>query len=164
LIRWAREKVNPRVWNSLSFQEKFMVLEADNEAMDLLQACRQLSRLLLTERYELLLDPAYQVRLTYEPIYRRVLEHCMSELRDSGRLGRLNRQVTRMMLELEDLVREPERAARTTWTLRRLRAKLAGAQGGDPLARSPLAAAPQGRPPKSPRTQITLLTAPANSA
>ena len=109
---WAREKVNPRVWNSLSFQEKFMVLEADNEAMDLLQACRQLSRLLLTERYELLLDPAYQVRLTYEPIYRRVLDHCMSELRDSALLGRLNRQVTRMMLELEDLVREPERAAR----------------------------------------------------
>ena len=66
-----------------------MVLEADNEAMDLLQACRQLSRLLLTERYELLLDAAYQVRLTYEPIYRPVLDHCMSELRDSARLGRL---------------------------------------------------------------------------
>ena len=56
-----------------------------------------------------LLDAAYQVRLTYEPIYRPVLDHCMSELLDSARL---DRQVTRMMRDLEDLGREPERAAR----------------------------------------------------
>ncbi len=36
----------------------------------------------------------------------------MSEFRDSTQLGDLNRQVTRMMLELEDLVPEKERAAR----------------------------------------------------
>ena len=109
---WAREKVNPQAWKLLPFQEKFMLLEADNEAMDLLQVSRQLSRLLLTERYELLFDPAYQVGLTYEPIYRRVLDHCMTELRDSTQLDRLNRQTTRMMLELEDLVPEEERPAR----------------------------------------------------
>lgn len=109
---WVREKVNPQVWKLLPLQEKFMFLEADNEAMDLLQVSRQLSRLLLTDRYELLFDPAYQVGLTYEPIYRRVLDHCMSELRDSTQRDGLNRQVTRMMLELEDLVPEEERAAR----------------------------------------------------
>lgn len=109
---WALEKVNPQVWKSLSFQDRFMLLEADNEAMDVLQASRLLSRLLLTERYELLVDPAYQVGLTYQPIYRRVVDRCMSEFRDSAQLDRLNRQVTRMMLELEDLVPEQERAAR----------------------------------------------------
>jgi hypothetical protein len=36
----------------------------------------------------------------------------MSELRDSTQRDGLNRQVTRMMLELEDLVPEEERAAR----------------------------------------------------
>ncbi len=109
---WALEKVNPPVWKSLRFQDKFMLLEADNEAMDLLQASRLLSRLFLTERYELLVDPAYQVGLIYQPIYLRVVDHCMSEFRDSAQLGHLNRQVTRMMLELEDLVPEQERAAR----------------------------------------------------
>lgn len=89
-----------------------MLLEADNEAMDLLQASRLLSRLLLTERYDLLVDPAYQVGLTYQPIYRRVVDRCMSEFRDSAQLGDLNRQVTRMMLELEDLVPDQERPAR----------------------------------------------------
>ncbi|MGH7387041.1 MAG: hypothetical protein ACREIZ_01105, partial [Candidatus Methylomirabilales bacterium] len=109
---WVREKVNPQVWKLLPLQEKFMLLEADNEAMDLLQVSRQLSRLLLTDRYELLFDPAYQVGLTHEPIYRRVLDHCMKELGDSPQRDGLNRQVTRMMLELEDLVPEEERAAR----------------------------------------------------
>ncbi|MGH7473247.1 MAG: hypothetical protein ACREJW_04840, partial [Candidatus Methylomirabilales bacterium] len=33
---WVREKVNPQVWKLLPLQEKFMLLEADNEAMDLL--------------------------------------------------------------------------------------------------------------------------------
>jgi hypothetical protein len=109
---WALGKVNPQVWKSLSFQDRFMLLEADNEAMDLLQASRLLSRLLLTERYELLVDPAYQVGLTYQPIYRRVVDRCMGEFQDAAQLGPLNRQVTRMMLELEDLVPENERAAR----------------------------------------------------
>ncbi len=109
---WARERINPEAWKRLPLQDKFMVLEADNEAMDLLQVSRHLARLMLTERYELLFDAAYQVGLTYQPIYRRVLDHCMSELRDSAQLDRLNRQVTRMMLELEDLVPEEERAAR----------------------------------------------------
>lgn len=109
---WAREKLDPRVWKSLSFPDKFMLLEADNEAMDLLQVSRQLGRLLLTERYELLEDPAYQVGLTYQPIYRRVVDHCMSDLGESAVLERLNRQVTRMMLELEELVPEAERPAR----------------------------------------------------
>ena len=107
---WARETVNPEVWKSLRFQEKLMLLEADNEAMDLLQISRHLSRLLLTERYELLFDPAHQVGLTYQPMYRRAVDRCMTELGD--RLGHLNRQVTRMLLELEDLVSEGERAAR----------------------------------------------------
>ena len=89
-----------------------MLLEADNQAMDLLQVSRQLSRLLLTDRYDLLFDPAYQVGLTHEPIYRRVLDHCMKELGDSPKRDGLNRQVTRMMLEIEDLVPEEERAAR----------------------------------------------------
>ncbi|HET6923578.1 MAG TPA: hypothetical protein VFI16_10570 [Anaeromyxobacteraceae bacterium] len=109
---WALEKVNPEVWKTLKFQDKFMLLEADNEAMDILQASRLLGRLLLTERYELLVDPAYQVGLTYQPIYRRVVDRCMNEFQDSARLGLLNRQVTRMMLEIEDLVPEAERAAR----------------------------------------------------
>ena len=109
---WAREKVSPEVWRSLPFQSKFMLLEADNEAMDLLQASRHLGRLLLTERYQLLFDPAHQVGLTFQPIYRRVIDHCMSELRDSTQLDGLNRQVTRMMLELEEVVPEQERAAR----------------------------------------------------
>jgi hypothetical protein len=109
---WARERVDPRVWKTLAVQDKFMLLEADNEAMDLLQVTRQLARLLLTERYELLQDPAYQVGLTFQPIYRRVVDHCMSELRDPDELRRLNRQVTRMMLELEEVVPEAERATR----------------------------------------------------
>jgi hypothetical protein len=109
---WAMEKVNPQVWKTLRFQEKFMFLEADNEAMDILQASRLLSRHLLTERHELLTDPAYQVGLTNQPIYRRVVDHCMTEFRDSDRLAGLNRQVTRMMLELEDLVPQKDRAAR----------------------------------------------------
>jgi hypothetical protein len=109
---WAREKVDPRVWKTLAVQDKFMLLEADNEAMDLLQVSRQLARFLLTERYELLQDAAYQVGLTFQPIYRRVIDHCMSQLRDPDHLNRLNRQVTRMMLELEDVVPEAERAAR----------------------------------------------------
>jgi hypothetical protein len=109
---WAREHVNPQVWKTLPFQSKFMLLEGDNEAMDLLQASRHLGRLLLTERYQLLFDPAHQVALTFQPIYRRVIDHCMGELRDPARLADLNRQVTRMMLELEEVVPEPERAAR----------------------------------------------------
>src|SRR3989442_7510114 len=32
---WAQERVNPQVWKLLPLQDKFMVLEADNEAMDL---------------------------------------------------------------------------------------------------------------------------------
>lgn len=109
---WARERVNPQVWKLLRFQEKFMLLESDNEAMDLLQVSRHLARLLLTERYELLSDPAYQVGLTYEPPYHRVLDHCMGELRDPTQLQSLNQQVTRMMLELEELVPEEERPGR----------------------------------------------------
>lgn len=109
---WALEKVNPEVWKSFRFQEKFMLLEADNEAMDVLQASRLLARLLLTERYEALADPGYQVGLTYQPIYRRVLDHCMIELRDLSRLAPLNRQVTRMMLELDAVVPEKERPTR----------------------------------------------------
>ncbi len=109
---WARERVNPQVWKLLPLQDKFMLLEADNEAMDLLQLSRHLARLLLTERYGLLFDPAYQVGLTYEPIYHRVMDHCMGELRDSTELKSLNRQATRMMLELEELVPEGERPGR----------------------------------------------------
>src|SRR3989442_12837542 len=109
---WAQERVNPQVWKLLPLQDKFMVLEADNEAMDLLQVSRHLTRLLLTERYELLFDPAYQVGLTYEPIYHRVLAHGVGELSDSGALKSLNRKVTRMMLELEELLPYSERPAR----------------------------------------------------
>jgi hypothetical protein len=109
---WARERVNPETWKRLRFQEKFMLLEADNEAMDLLQASRHLSRLLLTERYELLFDPAYQVGLANQPIYPRLLDYCMGTLRDAAQLESLNRQVTRMMLELEELVPDGERPRR----------------------------------------------------
>ena len=109
---WAREKVSPKAWKLLPFQDKFMVLEADNDAMDLLQASRHLTRLLLTDGYERLFDPAYQVALTHEPLYRRVLDYCMTELQDRDQLQRVNRQVTRMMLELEELVPEGERAGR----------------------------------------------------
>lgn len=109
---WAREQVNPQTWRHLHFQEKFMLLEADNRAMDLLQASRHLSRLLLTERYELLFDPAYQVGLGDQPIYRHVLSHCLQGFGDGDRLRELTRQVTRMMLELEEMVPEGERPAR----------------------------------------------------
>jgi hypothetical protein len=109
---WAREKVDPRAWKTLAVQDKFMLLEADNEAMDLLQASRHMVRLMLTERYELLTDPAYQVGLTFQPIYRRAIDHCMSALGDPAQLDRLNRQVARMMLELEDVVAAEERPAR----------------------------------------------------
>ncbi|MBI1893362.1 MAG: hypothetical protein HYS14_04550 [Candidatus Rokubacteria bacterium] len=109
---WARERIDPQVWKLLTFQDKFMLLEADNEAMDLLQVSRHLARLLLTERYELLFDPAYQVGLIYEPLYHRVLDHCMGDLTDSGRFKSLNRQVTRMMLELEAVLADGERPAR----------------------------------------------------
>ena len=109
---WATEPINPEVWKLLSFKDKFMILEADNEAMDSLRAARHLSRLLLTERYELLFDPAYQVGLTHQPIYRRVLDRCMMELRDADDLQSLNRQVTRMMLELEEMLPDAERPGR----------------------------------------------------
>lgn len=109
---WAREKVNPGVWKKLRAQDKFMLLEADNQGMDLLQASRHLARLLLTERYELLADPAYQVGLSHQPIYRRVLDHCMRGLADPAELQRLSRDVTRMMLELEDVQSDEERAVR----------------------------------------------------
>ena len=109
---WARERVNPNVWKLLPFKDKFMLLEADNEAMDPLQAARHLSRLLLTERYELLFDPAYQVGLTNAPIYHRVLEHCMTQLRAPHEVSNLNRQVTRMMLELEEVVADAEKPGR----------------------------------------------------
>jgi len=109
---WAREPINPQVWKLLPFKDKFMVLEADNEAMDSLQAARHLSRLLLTERYELLFDPAYQVGLTHQPLYQRVLDRCMMELRNADDLQSLNRQVTRMMLELEEMVPDAERPGR----------------------------------------------------
>jgi hypothetical protein len=109
---WARERVNPQTWKKLPFQEKFMLLEADNEAMDLLQASRHLSRLLLTERYELLFDPAYQVGLTHHPPYRHLLDHCIRGFGDAAQLRNLNRHVTRMMLELELLVPDGERPGR----------------------------------------------------
>jgi hypothetical protein len=109
---WARETVDPQVWKLIPFQEKFMLLQSDNEAMDLLQVSRHLARLLLTERYELLVDPAYQVGLTYEPPYHRVLDHCMGEPGDPARLTNLNREVTKMMLELEEHVAEEERPGR----------------------------------------------------
>jgi len=109
---WARERVNPEVWKLLPLQDKFIVLEGDNDAMDHLQVSRHLARLLLTERYELLFDPAYQISLTRQPIYRRVLAYCMAEIRDPEELKRLNRQVTRMMLELEEILPDGERPAR----------------------------------------------------
>jgi hypothetical protein len=109
---WANQPINPEVWKLLPFKDKFMVLEADNEAMDSLQAARHLSRLLLTERFELLFDPAYQVGLTHQPLYQRVLDRCMRELRKADDLQSLNRQVTRMMLELEEMVPESEKAGR----------------------------------------------------
>jgi hypothetical protein len=80
--------------------------------MDSLQAARHLSRLLLTERYELLFDPAYQVGLTHQPIYQRALDRCMMELRNADDLQSLNRHVTRMMLELEEMVPDAERPGR----------------------------------------------------
>ncbi len=109
---WARERENPEVWKLLPLQDKFLVLEGDNEAMDHLQVSRHLARLLLTESYELLIDPAYQVSLTQQPIYRRVLAYCMGEVRDPDQLRRLNRQVTKMMLELEEVLPDDERQAR----------------------------------------------------
>jgi hypothetical protein len=109
---WAREPINPGAWKLLPFKDKFMVLEADNEAMDSLQAARHLSRLLLTERYELLFDPAYQVGLTYQPIYQRVLDRCMTQLQNADDLHTLNRQVTRLMLELEEMVPDVDRPGR----------------------------------------------------
>jgi hypothetical protein len=109
---WARERVNPDAWKLLPLQDKFGVLEADNDAMDHLQVARHLARLLLTERYELLFDPAYQVGLTHEPIYRRILAHCMREVSDPAQLKRLNRQVTRMMLELEEIPPDGDKPAR----------------------------------------------------
>jgi hypothetical protein len=109
---WAREPINPEVWKLLPFKDKFMVLEADNDAMDSLQAARHLSRLLLTERYELLFDPAYQVGLTHQPMYQRVLDRCMMELRAADDLQSLNRHVTRMMVELEEMVPDADRPGR----------------------------------------------------
>lgn len=109
---WARERMNPRTWSALPFKDKFMLLEGDNEAMDPLQLSRHLARLLLTERHELLFDPAYQVGLTYEPTYSRLLAYCMGALGEKEQLKSLNRQVTRMMLELEELVPGDERSAR----------------------------------------------------
>jgi hypothetical protein len=109
---WARERENPEVWKLLRLQDKFLVLEADNEAMDHLQVSRHLARLLLTESDELLFDPAYQVSLTHQPIYRRVLAYCMGEVRDPDQLRGLNRQVTKMMLELEEILPDDERQAR----------------------------------------------------
>jgi len=109
---WARERENPEVWKLLRLQDKFLVLEADNEAMDHLQVSRHLARLLLTESYELLFDPAYQVSLTHQPIYRRVLAYCMGEVRDPDQLRGLNREVTKMMLELEEILPDDERQAR----------------------------------------------------
>lgn len=109
---WARERIDPKVWKLLPFQEKFMLLEGDNETMDLLQRSRHLTRLLLTERYELLFDPAYQVGLMYEPVYHRVLERCLEEAKDLTRLKSLTREVTRMMLELEELVPDEARPDR----------------------------------------------------
>jgi len=109
---WARDRVSPQAWKLFPFQEQFMLLEADNDAMDLLQASRHLTRLLLTERYELLFDPAHQVALTHAPLYRRLLDYCMMKVQDREHLQRVNRQVTRMMLELEQLVPEAERPGR----------------------------------------------------
>lgn len=109
---WARERIDPKVWKRLPFQEKFMLLEGDNETMDLLQRSRHLTRLLLTERYELLFDPAYQVGLIYEPVYHRVLERCLEEAEDLSELKSLTREVTRMMLELEELVPDEARPDR----------------------------------------------------
>jgi hypothetical protein len=109
---WARERESPEVWKLLPLQDKFKVLEADNDAMDHLQISRHLARLLLTESYELLFDPAYQVSLTHQPIYRRALAYCMGEVRDPDQLKRLNREVTRMMLELEETVPDGGRPAR----------------------------------------------------
>lgn len=109
---WAGEPVNPGAWKLLPFNHKFMVLEVDNAAMDSLQAARHLSRVLLTERYELLFDPAYQVGLTHQPIYQRVLDRCVTELQNADDLKNLNRQVTRMMLELEEMVPDAERPGR----------------------------------------------------
>jgi len=109
---WARERVNPNAWKLLPFKDKFLLLETDNDAMDLLQTVRHLSRLLLTERYDLLFDPAYQVGLTYQPLYHHVLDRCMGQLREADELKSLNRQVTRMMLELEEIVPDGERSGR----------------------------------------------------
>ncbi len=109
---WAHERINPDVWKLLPFNDKFMLLETDNEAMDPLQAARHLARLLLTERYELLFDPAYQIGLSQEPVYQRVLDRGMRELGNLDELKSLNRQVSRMMLELEEMVPEGERPGR----------------------------------------------------
>jgi hypothetical protein len=109
---WAREPINPNVWNLLPFKDKFTVLEADNRAMDLLQVARHLSHLLLTERYELLFDPAYQVGVTNASLYHRILDRCMTQGRGPHELGDLNRQVTRMMLELEEMVPDGEKPGR----------------------------------------------------
>jgi hypothetical protein len=109
---WARDRVNPNVWKLLPFQDKFRLLELDNEAMDLLQVARHLSRLLLTQRYDLLFDPAYQVGLTREPLYQQLLDRCVGQLRDPDELSNLNGHVTRVMLELEELVPDPEKPKR----------------------------------------------------
>ncbi len=109
---WARERMSPRTWGALPLKDKFMLLERDNEAMDPLQLSRHLARLVLTERYELLFDPAYQVGLIYEPTYARLLAHSVGGLGETEQLRSLNRQVTRLMLELEELVPGDERSAR----------------------------------------------------
>jgi hypothetical protein len=109
---WASQPVNPEVWKLLPFKDKFMVLETDNEAMDPLQVARHLCRLWLTERYELLFDPAYQIGLMHQAVYQRALDRCMTGPGNPEELRELNRQVTRMMLELEEMVPDAERPAR----------------------------------------------------
>jgi len=45
-------------------------------------------------------------------MYQRVLNYSMTQLGDMEQLQKVNRHVTRMMLELEDLVPEADRASR----------------------------------------------------
>ncbi len=93
----------PEVWALLPEAEKLHRLLADADRMDLAQAARHISRVFLSPSAEALLDVGVQLGLLDDPRYRTLQDRLILEFASppGDRLRALNRQVTRMIWEVE---------------------------------------------------------------
>jgi hypothetical protein len=109
----TRHGVSPEVWALLPDEKRLQLLLEDNASMDAAQMARHISRIFMSNQYEMLHDPSAQMSLLNEPLYHalheRIIEAFGKESDQTG-LREFNREVTVRMLEVERAISEDRHA------------------------------------------------------